>query len=101
MTHDVFISYATQDHTLAHATCAELEASGISCWIAPRDIVPGTTYAAAITHAIEDARVFVLVFSEHANESRHVQRELDLAINTDSRVIPFKIAAANPSTELR
>ncbi len=101
MTHDVFISYATEDQVVADAAVTELEGAGIRCWIAPRNIVPGTTYAAAITRAIEQAQVFVLVFSEHTNASRHVQRELDLAINTECRVIPFRVAATEPSTELR
>jgi hypothetical protein len=41
MTHDVFISYSSLDKAVADAACAALEAYGIRCWIAPRDIVPG------------------------------------------------------------
>ena len=38
---DIFISYATADKATAEAACAALEAKGIRCWIAPRDVVPG------------------------------------------------------------
>jgi hypothetical protein len=38
----VFLSYASPDAALAHKVCAALEAAGILCWIAPRDVVPGT-----------------------------------------------------------
>ena len=32
MTHDVFISYASEDKITADATCATLEANQIRCW---------------------------------------------------------------------
>ncbi len=45
---DVFISYAIADKLTADAACAALEAEGIRCWIAPRDVLPGMDYAEAI-----------------------------------------------------
>ena len=33
----------------------------------------------------------LLVFSNHSNESAHVKREIDVAINTGKTIIPFKI----------
>lgn len=41
MDFDIFISYSSQDKPTADAACAVLEAAGIRCWIAPRDIMPG------------------------------------------------------------
>jgi hypothetical protein len=38
--HDVFISYSSKDKTVADSVCAKLEQEKISCWIAPRDILP-------------------------------------------------------------
>ena len=40
----VFISHSSQDRKWAEMACAELERRGIGCWIAPRDITPGTTF---------------------------------------------------------
>ncbi|WP_179468215.1 TIR domain-containing protein [Mycolicibacterium vinylchloridicum] len=40
MAHDVFISHSSLDEPAADAVCAELEARGIRCWTAPRDIRP-------------------------------------------------------------
>ena len=37
----VFISYASQDAAAAEVVVAALERSGVRCWIAPRDVVPG------------------------------------------------------------
>ena len=42
---DVFVSYATEDRSTAEAVCAALEAKGLRCWIAPRDIHPGRSGA--------------------------------------------------------
>ena len=41
MPHDIFISHSSKDKTIADAACACLEARGLRCWIAPRDIIAG------------------------------------------------------------
>ena len=35
---DIFISYSQADRECAHAVAALLEAHGVKCWIASRDI---------------------------------------------------------------
>lgn len=74
MAHDVFISYSSKDKPTAEAACAVLEQNGIRCWIAPRDITPGINWGGSIIDAINHARVMVLVFSGHANQSPQVER---------------------------
>ena len=63
MAHQVFLSHATEDRDIATQVCAALEADGISCWIAPRDVKAGTDYAAAILDAIRTSDLVLLVFS--------------------------------------
>ena len=70
MAHDVFISHSSLDKLAADAVCHGLEARGIRCWIAPRDVVPGEFYADAIVHAIDSARLIVLITSRDASASR-------------------------------
>jgi hypothetical protein len=53
-TPDVFISYASQDTAVANAIVEILEGNGLRCWIAPRDVVPGSHYADGIMSAIRD-----------------------------------------------
>ncbi len=48
----VFVSYATPDRPAMEAFVAQLEDSGIPCWIAPRDVQPGSNYGASIVEAI-------------------------------------------------
>jgi len=77
---DVFISYSTQNMAAAQEVCSILEHSGVACWMAPRDILPGSHWAASITQAIRNARVLMLLFSTSANDSLQVLREVDLAV---------------------
>ena len=60
MARDVFISYSQPDHTCAFELVARLEAEGINCWVAPRDIAPSADWAAEIMDAISSARVMIL-----------------------------------------
>ena len=54
---DVFVSYASQDVAIADAIVATLERNGFRCWIAPRDVTPGSQYADEIVGTINDAKV--------------------------------------------
>jgi TIR domain len=65
MAHDVFISHSSSDKTIADAVCATLEKASICCWIAPRDVQPGRSFAGEITRAIQQSKVMVLIFSAH------------------------------------
>ena len=100
MAFDVFISYASKDKTVADAVCARLEASGIRCWIAPRDIVAGTSYGEAIIEAIHGAKVMVLVFSSNANSSGHIPKEVERAVSNGVAILPFRIEDVAPGKSL-
>jgi hypothetical protein len=100
MVHEVFISYSTVDKTIADAICAKFEESKIRCWIAPRDVLPGENYPAAIINAIEQSRIMVLVFSSKSNKSVHVIRELTKAVDKGVIIIPFRIEDITPSKDM-
>ena len=97
---DVFISHATADRAQAEAILAACEARGLTCWIAPRDIVPGTAWADAIVRGIADASVVLLVHSDAANESPMVLREIDAAAAARKPILPVRIDAALPKQGL-
>jgi cytochrome c-type biogenesis protein CcmH/NrfG len=98
--HDVFISYSSRDKAVADATCAYLESRGIRCWIAPRDVLPGSNYPRAIVEGIDGSRVMVLVFSSHSNSSPHVVRELTHAVSKGVIILPFRIEDVQPSQDM-
>jgi hypothetical protein len=97
---DVFISYASKDKIVADAVCVRLESSGIRCWIAPRDIVAGTSYGEAIIEAIHGAKVMVLVFSSNANASGHIPKEVERAVSNGVAILPFRIEDVAPGKSL-
>jgi hypothetical protein len=101
MTFDVFISYSHQDKPAADAACAALEAAGVRCWIAPRDIEPGAEWAASIMDAIEQCRVMVLILSGNANGSKQVRREVHSAFNRDVPVLPLRVEDVAPAKQLK
>lgn len=100
MAHDVFISHSSKDKTFADAVCAALERNGVRCWVAPRDILPGTSWARSIVKAIGGSTVMVLVFSRNAQGSEHVRREVERAAHRRIAIIPLRIEDVLPADEL-
>jgi adenylate cyclase len=96
----VFISHSSKDRASADTICAHFESAGIKCWIAPRDIEPGATWTKGIMQGLDACRVLILVFSEHANDSDHVQREVAKAFSSGVAVIPFRIKDVLPNQSL-
>jgi len=87
----VFVSYASRDKAVADTIVATLEHAGITCWIAPRDVMAGTFYADAIVHAIDSATSLVLILSKDGARSHHVLRELERAASKRRPVITLKV----------
>jgi TolB-like protein len=90
----VFISYASQDAAVANSIVENLEQHGLRCWLAPRDVTPGSQYADAIVGAINEAKVVVLLLSHNAVASSHVGREVERAASKHKPIIAFRIDAA-------
>ena len=96
----VVISYTQPDWDLARELVAHVEAHGIACWIAGRDVPLGADRATEIVNAIAAARVMVLVFSASANLSSDVHREVERASDRGVSLLPFRIADVVPSSSL-
>src|SRR6266567_684593 len=100
MTPQVFISHSSKDKEIADAICHQLESAEIPCWMAPRNIEYGSDWTEGIMRGITACRVFVLVFSQNANGSGHVRREVAKAFSLGLQVIPFRIEDTLPQTSL-
>lgn len=98
--YDVFISYPHAQKNLADAVCATLEQNKIRCWIAPRDVLPGEPFAKAIIRAINESRLFVLIFSAETNESDHVKNEVERAVSKGLSIIVFRVQDVVPTEEM-
>jgi hypothetical protein len=100
MAKTVFISYASEDESVAGTISKYLEQSGVSCWIASRDVHPGADYGAEIIDAIETSASLVLVLSEHANSSEFVKREVERAVSKGKPIFPVRVREVAPSKSL-
>ncbi len=77
--HHVLISYSKDDEALAKRVLNALGSKGITCWTAFQNLEAGQLWPAAITEAIGECDIFLLILTEHSNTSRHVVRELTQA----------------------
>ena len=86
----VFISYSSKEVDIAVRVCEYLEANGIPCWIAPRNVDAGGNYPTQIVTAIKTCEMLVLLASENTNASGHVTNEVSIAFD-NRKIIIFGI----------
>ena len=91
MAHDVFISHSSKNKAIADAVVTVLEANGVLCWIAPRDITPSLEWGESIIDGIENSRIMVLVFTADANASPQVRREVERAAGHGVAILPLRL----------
>lgn len=87
----IFISYSSQDKTIAYQLMEYLEKNDISCFIAPRDIDGGKPYASALIDAIDKSSAVLLIASKAINESEHVLNEVDVIFEKKKTLLPVFI----------
>jgi len=88
----VFISYSHSDEDIVVKIESALKNEGTRIWRDKQDIPAGDSISYAITEAIRSLPIFLLVVTRNALKSRWVQREIDLAVNSqlkeEKRIIP-------------
>lgn len=87
----VFISYSTKHQQAADAIKDLFNRNGIKTWMAPYDIPGGFEYAAVINDALKDCSCLAFIFTDAAQNSRWVRKELERAINYNKVIIPIKL----------
>jgi xanthosine utilization system XapX-like protein len=94
---NIFVSFSKQDQATALDILGRLEAAGLKCWISCRDVPRGNDYQDAIVDAIDQSGAMILVFSNNANKSEEIKREMALASAKRLFVLPIRIENAEPS----
>ena len=97
---DVFISFSTKDENIAREISDVLSQNGISSWMCKSKIIGGDRWAAEITDALNDCKLFLLVLSKNSIESDQVPKEVNIALDRKVKIIPFKIDNAPLKGEL-
>jgi hypothetical protein len=100
MSKHVFVSHSHEDSPAADLIVKALEERGVVCWIAPRDVEAGGSYAESIIDAIENACCFVLIYSQSCNVSSHVMREVERALKFGVNIVPVRFDDSTPSKSL-
>ena len=98
---DVFVSYSSLDKDIVENIVEKLENSGFSCWYAPRDIKPGQEWVKAINGAMEEAKIFLFVYTENSNRSGQVYNEIALAFHLGKILIPYRLSDIPMSSEIK
>ena len=101
MSKQVFISHSHSDAKVANSICEIIEKNGITCWIAPRDVRPGENYGDEIVGGIENSKAMIILVSDHSNNSKHVRKEVELAINQENSIFPILIQNVEPGKNLK
>lgn len=96
----VFISHGSENSDEANALCAFIEARGVKCWIAPRDVRPGIDYSVELQTAIEAAAAFVVLVTDMANKSPYVRAETEMAFSCHKPIFPVRQADIKPAAGL-
>ncbi len=92
MAHEVFISYAHDEHAMANQVCAGLETQHhLRCWIAPCNTSPGSDWVASIGSVIARSRVLLLLLSAASDRSGYVKNEVLWARERHIPIVPLAI----------
>ena len=98
--HKVFISYSTRNSDVANKIRYALEQNGLPCWIAPRNIPPGTVYIDAIADAIRSTKIVVLIYSEFSQASKYVNNEINMAYSHNKPLLSVNIDDSLPKEDM-
>jgi hypothetical protein len=86
----VFLSHRPESEgPLARRLAEDLESHGVRCWVAPRDVDPGSTWPQAIEAGLRACTHVAVLATERAMASRAVRQELQIAemLELDGRVV--------------
>lgn len=97
MSATVFVSYSSADATLANSIYTYLNQRGIRALKAPEDIRPGQDWAGSIAAMIDDASHMVLIWTSGSMASKEVAKELTLAMQSNTVIIPFQVEDLEPA----
>jgi hypothetical protein len=80
----VFISYSHDDMDIVDALTRRLDADKINYWRDEKDLFVGEVVDKAISKAIQDSRLFLIVLTPKSISSKWVDRELDEAAHEET-----------------
>lgn len=86
---EVFLSHATADRDHVAMVREQLEALGVSVYLAEHDPRPGTSIADKVTEALERCHVVVVLITTMGIDSTFVQHEVGIARAYRKPIVPI------------
>jgi len=97
MSSTVFVSYSSADASLGNSIYIYQNQHGIRALKAPEDIRPGQDWAGSIATMIDNATHMVLIWTSESMASKEVAKELTLAMQSNTVIIPFQVEDLAPA----
>ena len=88
---EVFVSYARTDKERVLELAGKLRAAGVSLWLDTSGIDAATLWGEQIVHALESAKVLLLMLTGSAAESKNVAREVMLVSERNGNILPVHL----------
>ena len=98
---DVFISYSREDKDKVLELTAKLSAAGVPLWMDVGGIDGATMWGEEIVHALESAKVLLLMVTESAVRSHNVAKEVVLASERKGHILPVHLEPTQIPPSLR
>ena len=95
MKYDIFVSYRRSDRELVASVVKRLEARGVAVWY-DAEIEGGADWREVIVEALSNSDMLAIFFSEDANNSRQLKKELAVADKLNKAVVPILIEDTQP-----
>jgi len=98
---DVFISYSREDKDKVLELTTKLRAAGVPLWMDVGGIDGATMWGEEIVHALESAKVLLLMVTESAVRSHNVAKEVVLASERKGHILPVHLEPTQIPPSLR
>jgi hypothetical protein len=86
---EVFLSHATADREHVELVRGQIEALGVSVYLAEHDLKPGTSLAGKVDAALRRAGLVVVLITSTSANSHFVQQEIGAAVAYRKPIIPI------------
>jgi hypothetical protein len=95
----VFVSYAEPDKAMMEKIRNSLRRESLTVWTNSTDIQTGEAFEAAIQRGIEQADNVVYLLSPDSIDSHFAQKELEIALSLNKRIIPILVRETSAETD--
>ncbi len=95
----IFISYQRDSFDFVLKLSDYLESNGIKTWYAPRNIKFSGLWPEKLHEAIQNCKALLLLYTQNADKSKHVMREVSIADEYNKPILWLKLDRTEPKSK--